>query len=129
MPDPIRGIWSVDEFVADGAPQAPLLANTDRWQRVIFDSPDAFYFQDMNSQIGYFAMALDTTSKTFTLAIPTDQRWKARFTYENSEPNRMILDGNLAGRHLNMTLHRTDLTQFLLLNRGFHMINQTMLER
>ena len=41
----------------------------------------------------------------------------------------MVLDGDLNGRHLNMNLHRIDMAQFLLLNRGFHMINQTVEKR
>jgi uncharacterized membrane protein YphA (DoxX/SURF4 family) len=129
LPPPIRGIWSVDEFVADGAVQPSLLTNTERWQRVIFDSPDTFYFQDMDSQIGHFTLALDPKSKTFTLAIPTKPHWKASFTYEDPGPDSMVLDGTLNGRHLKISLHRTDLGQFLLLNRGFNMINQTLLNR
>lgn len=129
LPAPIRGIWSVDEFVADNAVQPPLLTNPDRWQRVIFDSPDIFYFQSMDSQIGYFSLALDPKSKTFTLSAPADPRWKASFTYEDSGPNRMVLYGNLNGRHLSITLRRTDMAEFLLLNRGFHMVNQTMQNR
>ena len=42
LPPPVRGIWSVDEFVVDGVPQPPLLTNSERWQRVIFDTPESF---------------------------------------------------------------------------------------
>ena len=129
LPPPVRGIWSVDEFVVDGAVQPPLLTNADRWQRVIFDTPDIFYFQEMDSGIGNFTLQLDSARKTFTLTVPADPSWKASFTYEDSGPDRMILNGNLNGRHLNMGLHRTDMARFLLLNRGFHMINQTQAKR
>jgi uncharacterized membrane protein YphA (DoxX/SURF4 family) len=129
LPPPIRGIWSVDEFVLDGAAQPPQLSNSDRWQRVVFDTPDFLYFQGMDSGIGNFALQLDLTRKTFTLTVPADPSGKASFTYEDLEPNLMVLDGNLHGRHLNMRLRRTDMAQFLLLNRGFHMINQSMMDR
>jgi uncharacterized membrane protein YphA (DoxX/SURF4 family) len=126
---PIRGIWAVDAFVLDGEVQPPLVTNKDRWQRVIFDTPNIFHFQDMDSQIGQLTLQLDPTRKTFTLTAPKDPGWKATFTYEQSDPNRMVLDGNLNGRQLSVSLRRTDMTQFLLLNRGFHMINQTMMNR
>ncbi len=129
LPPPIRGIWSVDEFALDGAVQPPMLDNSDRWQRVIFDGPDYFFVQRMDSDIKLLALQFDLARKTFTLTAPSDPSWKASFTYEGPQPNQLVLDGNLDGRHLNMTLHRVDLGQFLLLNRGFHMINQTFERR
>jgi uncharacterized membrane protein YphA (DoxX/SURF4 family) len=129
LPPPIRGIWSVDEFMADGVLQPPLLTSTDRWQRVIFDAPDTFFYQGMNSGMGTFALQLDPAKKSFLLTKSTDPNWKASFTYEDPGPDRMVLDGELNGRHVNMTLQRVDMGQFLLLNRGFHMINQRMEKR
>ena len=66
--------------------QPPLLTNTDRWQRVIFDTPDDFFFQRMDSQIENFALQLDPARKTFTLTSSSDPSWKASFTYEDPEP-------------------------------------------
>jgi uncharacterized membrane protein YphA (DoxX/SURF4 family) len=129
LPPDIRGIWSVEEFAVDGMIQPPLLTDTERWQRVIFDAPDTLHFQRMDNEIGHFALQLDLAKKTFTLTVPPRPSWKATFTYENPEPDRMILDGDLNGRHLNMSLHRTHMAQFLLLNRGFHMINQIPMTR
>jgi uncharacterized membrane protein YphA (DoxX/SURF4 family) len=129
VPPPIRGIWSVDEFVLDGIVQPPVLNNSDRWQRVIFDAPDIFNFQGMDSGIQSLALHLDETSKTFILNSFTDPSWKASFAYEAPGPDQLALDGNLNGRQLKMSLHRLDLGQFLLLTRGFHMINQTQVKR
>ncbi len=129
LPAPIRGIWSVDEFVVDGIVQPPLLTDTERWQRVIFDTPDDFYFQHMDSQMQILSLQLDPNGRSFTLTAPSDPYWRASFTYEDPEPDRMILDGNLNGRHLKISLGRTDMNHFLLLNRGFHMINQTLVNR
>jgi hypothetical protein len=41
----------------------------------------------------------------------------------------MVLYGDLNGSHVKMNLHRTDMDQFLLLNRGFHSINQAVVNR
>ena len=65
----------------------------------------------------------------FTLTTSADPSWKASFTYEDPEPDSMVLDGILNGHHLKISLRRTDMDQFLLLNRGFNMINQTLLKR
>ena len=123
LPPPIRGIWSVDEFVLGGTAQAPLLSNSSRWQRVILDTPDTFYFQGMDNVIGHFTLQLDPASRTINLTVPEQPGWKANFTYKEPDPDHMVLNGDLNGRPLNMTLHRTDMGQFPLLNRGLHMIN------
>ncbi len=130
LPPPVRGIWSVEEFVVDGAAQPPLLTNSVRWQRVIFDTPETFYFQLMDSQIVNYDLTLDPTTKTFSLAVPGEpSQKKADFTYEDPDPDHMVLDGTFKGRHYNMTLRRNDLQQFLLLNRGLNMINQSVNNR
>ncbi len=129
LPPAIRGIWAVDEFALDGVSQPPLLTNQDRWQRVIFDTPDVLYVQGMDSRIGDFALQMDTTRKTFTLTSPVDPNWKGAFTYEDPEPNQLVLDGNVNAHHFSVRLRRVDMSQFLLLNRGFHMINQTQVKR
>src|SRR5271165_187182 len=129
LPPAIRGIWSVDEFVVDGVPQPPLLTNQDRWQRVIFDTPDALCVQGMDSRIGDFGLQMDTGRKTFTLTSPADPNWKATFTYEDTAPNQIVLDGNFNRHSFKVSLSRVDMSQFLLLNRGFHMINQAQVKR
>ena len=129
VPPAIRGIWSVDEFAVDGTPQPPLLTNRDRWQRVIFDTPDAFYVQGMDSQIGTFGLQADTARKSFTLTTAADPGWSARFTYEDPAPNEVVLNGDFNSHHFTVSLSRTDMSRFLLLNRGFHMINQTQVKR
>jgi uncharacterized membrane protein YphA (DoxX/SURF4 family) len=129
LPPAIRGIWAVDEFVVDGIPQPPLVTNQDRWQRVIFDAPDIFYVQGMDSRIGNFALQMDLQKRTFTLSSPADPNWRATFTYEDPAPNQLLLDGTYNGRHFSVRLNRVDMSQFLLLNRGLHIINQSQVKR
>lgn len=129
VPPSIRGIWSVDDFTVDGSPRPPLLSDSERWQRVIFDGPDMLYVQGMDSRIGSFTLRLNPARKMFALTSPSNPGWKATFTYEDPDPNRIVVDGSLNGQHLNASLSRMDLSQFLLLNRGFHMVNQTQLKR
>jgi uncharacterized membrane protein YphA (DoxX/SURF4 family) len=129
VPPPLRGVWSSDEFTVDGALQPALLSNTNRWQRVIFDTPEILYIQGMDSQIRTLSLQLDAARRTFTLTSPADPTWKATFTYEDPGPNRLVLDGDFGGHHVNANLSRMDLSQFLLLNRGFHMVNQAQVKR
>ena len=129
VPASLRGIWSVSEFTVDGVSQPPALTDSNRWQRVIFDSPEVLYVQDMDSTIRNLTLRLDSAGKTLVLTAPSDPGWKATFTYEDPEPDRLLLEGSLNGHHLIARLSRMDVSQFLLLNRGFHMVNQTQVKR
>src|SRR6185503_10927116 len=42
---PLYGIWMVDEFSVDGQVRPPLLTDTTRWQRVIFQFPGSLTIQ------------------------------------------------------------------------------------
>lgn len=129
LPPSIRGIWSVDEFTIGGAVRPPLLTDPDRWLRVIFDDPDVFYVQGMDSRMGDFALSIDQAKRTFTLSNPAAPNWKGTFTYEDPEPNRIFLDGTINGQHLTASLSRMDMSHFLLLNRGLHIITQAQQRR
>ena len=137
LPSPIQGIWSVDEFAVDGTMRPPLLTDKDRWQRMIFDSasdayegePYELHVQLMDSNMQLYRLHPETTAKAFTLAKIGDPDWKATFTYGDSEPNRITLEGRFDGHQVHASLSRIDVSHFLLLNRGLHIISQYPLKR
>jgi hypothetical protein len=122
---PLRGIWSVDQFALDNVLRPPLLTDTERWQRVIFDAPDILTLQSMDGTQTKFYMQLTDGNKHLTLWAPPDTHSKGNLSVDNSQPDRVTLDGKYEGRHVNATLQRVDLSdpqKFLLLNRGVHWV-------
>ena len=61
-----------------------------------------------------------------TLVITDDQdkNWKANFTFERPAPGQMTRDGKMDGHTVHMQLKLKDRNQFLLVNRGFHWIQE-----
>ena len=119
----IRGIWVVDEFAVDNIQRPPLVTDTGRWRRVIFDAPDALLVQGTDGIMKEFPLQLDFAHKTFTLGVESHVR--GTFTMDESHPGQVVLDGMLDGHHLNAMLKREDLsdrTKFILINRGVHWI-------
>jgi hypothetical protein len=118
----LYGIWNVERLSIDDVVRSPLVTDYDRWRRVIFDRPTAAAFQRMDDTFAMFGARIDTAQKSIALTRgPTPA---ARFTYEQPAANRLTLDGELDGHRLHLELQLVDRNSFLLVNRGFHWIQE-----
>jgi hypothetical protein len=119
----IRGIWRVDEFAIDNVQRPPLVTDTARWRRVIFDAPDMLLVQGTDGIMKEFPLHLDFAHGTLTLG--DEKHVRGTFTIDQSQPDRILLGGRLDGRPLNARLKREDMsdkTNFTLINRGVNWI-------
>jgi hypothetical protein len=126
VPTPIRGIWSVEEFVIDGTPRAPLLTDTDRWQQVIFETSKQLTIQAMDGKQTNYYLQFDSGKNTATLRKLDDPHWKAMLSVENPQSDRLTLAGQFGAHQVTANLNRVDLsdpTKFYLVNKGFHWVN------
>lgn len=121
---PFHGIWNVEEIEVDGQLRPPLVLDGERWRRVVFDRPQTLIVLSMNDARERFVMALDPARKTMALSKRDDPAWKANLSYEQPGPGDLRLAGTVDGRRIRARLRRTDESSFLLLNRGFHWINE-----
>jgi uncharacterized membrane protein YphA (DoxX/SURF4 family) len=126
---PLYGIWSVEEFTLDGEARPPLLTDPLRWRRLIVEGKGMAGLQLMSGPLSYFDVKVDPAKKSFVLSKPNDWMWRAELAYENPQPDRLILRGQLDGHPITATLRRFDQSRFLLLNRGFHWINESSLNQ
>jgi hypothetical protein len=121
---PLYGIWNVEEFEIDGEVKPPLITDKNRWRRVVFDNPRTFSLQLMSDSRSRFGLALDAEKKTLALTKRDDPNWKTMLTYERIDPEKLTLDGTFDGKKIRAKLQRVEPSQFLLVNRGFHWINE-----
>jgi hypothetical protein len=125
----LYGIWNVDELSIDGQVRSPLLIDYDRWRRAVFDRPDDMAFQRMDDSFAHYRASIDTNDKTIVLTKGNDKNWRANFTFQRAVPDQLILDGNMDSHKIHMQLHLVDRSKFLLLNRGFHWIQEYSFNR
>lgn len=123
-PSPLYGIWEVEQQSLDGQLRAPLLIDSDRWRRVISDFPTRVTFQRMDDSFARYGAAIDAKNKTLVITDDQDKNWKANFTFERPAPDQMTLDGKMDGHTVHMQLKLKERNQFLLVNRGFHWIQE-----
>jgi hypothetical protein len=121
---PLYGIWTVEEMAIDGHTRAPLTTDWDRWRRVIFQTPTGMAFQRMNDTFVSYVATIDMAAKSITLTKTTDRAWTARFSFLQPAQERLVLDGSMDGHTVHMRLQWVDRNTFLLVNRGFHWVQE-----
>jgi hypothetical protein len=120
----LYGIWNVNQLSIDGQLRSPLLIDYDRWRRVIFYRQTRMAFQRMDDSFEIFSAAINVSDKTLALTKDSDQSWKANFRFQRVVQDQLALDGIMDGHTIRMQLQRIDLNKFLILNRGFHWIQE-----
>ncbi len=121
---PLYGIWDVEQQVVDGQLRAPLVTDSGRWHRVIFDFPTRVTFQRIDDSFAPYGAAIDLKNKSFVMTDDKDKNWKANFAFERSGQDQMTLEGSMDGHQVHMQLRRLDRSQFLVVNRSFHWIQE-----
>jgi hypothetical protein len=121
---PLYGVWNVEELAIDGQIRAPYLNDYDRrWRRVIFDAPASVIFQRTDDSFARYGASIDPDGKTVALTKGGSKTWKASFSAERPEPNRMILEGQMDGHTIRALLRLVDFDTFRLLNSDFRWVH------
>ena len=123
----LYGVYDVTTFVDNNDTIPPLLGDQHRWKKVLFDYPDRISIITMDDNILRFKSEIDTASQRIKL---TD--YSAGDSYEilfEKNEQDLALSGNLYGKDLFMELTYYDISNFALLNRGFHWINEVPYNR
>jgi hypothetical protein len=130
---PLHGVWEVEEFVMDGSVRPPLLTDTERWRQVLFEYPEYVSFQLMQKSEGRsrrnYGLKVDSKKKTLTLQTLDTAKKETVFSYRQPKPGILTLEGTLEGKEIRARLRRIDESEFLLISRGFHWINELPFNR
>jgi hypothetical protein len=135
------GIWEVRQMSIDGQPRPPLLTDSTRWRRAIFDFPNrncaALYkqvihtqaslclaFQRTDDSIAPYGASVNLPGRTLALTKSDDKNWTASFTFQRPAGDQLILDGRMDNHQVHMELKLTDRNEFPLVSRGFHWIQE-----
>ncbi|HKQ72357.1 MAG TPA: DoxX family protein [Blastocatellia bacterium] len=121
---PLYGIWNVAYMSIDDVERAPLITDNDRWRRVVFDRPTASTFQRMDDTFARFGSKINMETKSLTLTKQDDPKWTATFSFQQPAADRMILQGEMDGKKVQMRLELFPREKFLLVNRGFNWIQE-----
>jgi hypothetical protein len=120
----LYGIWDVDQMLVNGEVRAPLLTDSTRWKRIIFEYPTTAMFQRMGDNFKYYGSAIDTMNKTLTLSTFDSTKAKFPLRYQRPSPDQLVLDGSMTGQTVHFELKRRDPSKYMLKSRGFHWVSE-----
>jgi hypothetical protein len=121
----LYGVWVIDEMKIDGVTRAPLVTDYARWRRVVIQRTTDIAFWRMDDTFFAYPAKTDMDKKTITMSKPDDKAWTAQLTFDRLTPNTMVFDGSIDGHALHMYTHLVRREDFLLVNRGFHWIQES----
>ena len=127
---PLYGIWEVDSFVRGRDSLPALVGDSTRWRRMVVSRPGALSVRLLDDSTRGFLVRVDSTKRMLHLTSRRDSsKGELRYARGGSLDDRLQLDGILHGDSVHVLLHRLDESRFLLVNRGYHWINEFPLNR
>lgn len=124
---PYYGLWKVDDFRLNGLLRPPLMTDPARWRQIAFDHYSRFYIQPMDKDVpARYLMTIDAKGSHLSLKGKTES---GKFTIKQLASDRIAIDGTMQGKRIDATLHEVPLSSFLLVNRGFHWVNEVPYNR
>jgi len=108
----------------DEQPRPPLLTDSTRWGRAIFDYPNQMVVQNTDESFAPYGASVNLQEKTLALTKSDDKNWTASFTFQRPAEDQLILDGRMDNHQVHMELQSTDRNSFLLVSRGFHWVQE-----
>jgi hypothetical protein len=124
----LEGIWDVHNFVVTGGSSPQVTPDRFRWRRLIVNTPTFSVVQTEAGERLNFRTVHDGAKHTLKLTARATQQ-QNEFTYERPDDKRLILRGSLERVPVTIGLSRYDTSKFLLMNRGFHWINEDPFNR
>ena len=126
---PLRGIWNIDVLDVGGIRRPPLVTDTTRWRRIVFDYPDQSSIYLMSDERVRYATKLDPKTRTIRFTGRFDPNDVFTLTYLRPDPKSLQLDGIVSGHTIHAVCTLADEKKFLLTSRGFHWINERPFNR
>lgn len=130
---PLYGLYEVETFTRNGQAAQPLTTDDKQWRALIVNRYGGLAVKLMNGSTSRFRMKNDAEKKTLELATfgpgVQDSGDKLVLIYSQPDPEHLVLEGPVQNEALSIRLRKVDESKYLLVNRGFHWINESPFNR
>ncbi len=118
------GLYEVDTFVQNGDTIPSLTTDSTRWQYLALDRANMVMLKSMTRQLSYLQMETDSLENIFHWNRFGDTTNVYDMRFSRNDSILLSLEGIYQGDTLSMTFKHIDPEEFLLVNRGFHWVNE-----
>ena len=125
---PLYGIYNTITVVRNGDTIAPLITDTTSWKQLVIQWSGLAKIKMMNDTSFYYQFKVDTAKHTAIVFSVKDTLSKANFKYF-VDTTSLTLIGKMKNDSVYINFKRFDEKNFLLMNRGFHWINERPFNR
>lgn len=120
---PLYGLYEIDWFVKNGDTIPANINNTDRWNKIAVDYKTFMSVEKMDKSRSYHKIDWDSLSQELIVIDRQDTTNRYRFACELSDSS-LYMHGVLFSDSIGLQAKRKKKDEFLLMNRGFHWINE-----
>ena len=121
--DPLDGAYEVEQFTANHVELLPVMTNSHRWRKVGISTYGRLVVRMMDDSMLRFQLERDSVSRLLTIWPDTgDVRYP--LSYYWVDPAHLVLRGTLRADSIQVHMRKIPLSDFPLMNRGFHWINE-----
>jgi hypothetical protein len=125
----LYGAYAVESFVRSGAEVPPLLTDASRWRTCIVDRRGGLTIRKMDDSRASYALKDDAGAGELVLTSKKDKEMSVKLSYARPDADHLTLQGTWDEQPILVRLRRVDESKILLVNRGFHWINESPLNR
>jgi hypothetical protein len=127
------GMYEVDEFLVDNEPVPPVLTDKTRWRYLNLSRfqprgaampTDYFGVRMMDRTPRRSPFVLSHDEKTLMLENASMADFPGKFTVDFLDNRHLTLSGDANGKNMEIKLHKINREDFVLVNRGFHWVNE-----
>lgn len=124
----LYGLHVADVFVRNGDTLAPVITDDTRWRYLVVERNDKALVKFMNDSVSRYRMKIDIVERGITL---TDKQSDPIYLHykQSTDKKVLVLVGKAGNDSLYIMMNRKLPKDFLLINRGFHWINEYPLNR
>lgn len=126
---PLYGLWQVETFVHNGDTLPPLTTDTLRWDRLMLGRFNAANLYAMDRKVTRLAFESDSLLTSAKVRPRTDTTLLGTLGILRPDSMHLTLHGRFRGDSVYVALKKVDENSFLLVNRGFHWINEEPFNR
>lgn len=124
---PLYGVYKTELFIINKDTLSPFVTDSTRWEELIIDKRRG-RIKSTNEKLTSITLKVDTLQKSIAIKLRNDTSKTYNFVYADSQ-NYLNLKGNWNKDSLTIKFKKIPVDKFLLVNRGFHWINEFPLNK